>query len=220
MDDIATSPADRARRRAGAVPCDRRFGRDRRARIGCRPPPSSSSLPPSWQTSLRSLWQHAFLPGSPAGHHGRSDRDPVRRRHAHRPGAGSESAAVRSSSLGVFGTFATAALLAGVGALRSSASTGRLAGLVGAALAPTDPAVTFSVLRQPRDPRPLGHDPRGRVRVQRPGRDRADDRDDRVRDRGGRLVLGRDRGVRDRDGGRRSGRRGGSGCHCCRSSAG
>ena len=47
-------------------------------------------------------------------------------------------------SLGVFGTFATAALLAGVGHWVLGLDW-TLAGLVGAALAPTDPAVTFSV---------------------------------------------------------------------------
>src|SRR6187551_918598 len=48
-------------------------------------------------------------------------------------------------SLGVFGTFLTAALVAGVAhwLLGFSWITG---GLLGAALAPTDPAVTFSVL--------------------------------------------------------------------------
>lgn len=47
-------------------------------------------------------------------------------------------------SLGVFGTFATAALLAAAGHWLLGLDW-TLAGLVGAALAPTDPAVTFSV---------------------------------------------------------------------------
>ena len=48
-------------------------------------------------------------------------------------------------SLGVVGTFATAALLATAGHVLFDLSW-TVSGLIGAALAPTDPAVTFSVL--------------------------------------------------------------------------
>ena len=75
-----------------------------------------------------------------------------------------------------------------------------VAGLIGAALAPTDPAVTFSVLGGKEVARPLGHDPRGRVGLQRPRRHRPDDRDGRARDAGRRLVLDVVERVRRRDG--------------------
>ena len=63
-------------------------------------------------------------------------------------------------SLGVLGTFATAALMA----LAAHCVLGlnwTLAGVIGAALAPTDPAVVFSVLGGTDDPLARGHDPRG-----------------------------------------------------------
>ena len=55
------------------------------------------------------------------------------------------------------------------------------AGILGAALAPTDPAVMFSVLGKREIGGRTGHDPRGRVWRERSGRDRADDRDARAR---------------------------------------
>ena len=91
------------------------------------------------------------------------------------------SAAVPILSLGVLGTFASAALIA-LAAHTLFDFSWISSGLIGAALAPTDPAVTFSVLGgreirgQDRD------DPQGRVGSERPGRDRADDRDDRAGD--------------------------------------
>ena len=104
-------------------------------------------------------------------------------------------------SLGVLGTFATAGLVA-LGAHWLLGFSWITSGLLGAAIAPTDPAVTFSVLERPGDPRPCRHDHRGRVRRERSGRDRADDRDDRARDERRRQLLDRRPRVRDRDGGR------------------
>ena len=90
------------------------------------------------------------------------------------------TAAVPITILGVLGTFATAPLVA-VAAHYLLGFDWTVSLLIGAALAPTDPAVTFSVLAGKEVEGPLRHDPRGRVGVQRPGRDRADDRDDRAR---------------------------------------
>ena len=115
------------------------------------------------------------------------------------------SSAVPILSLGVLGTFASAALIAARRAralrplldherdARSRARPDRSRGHVLGA-------------RRPRDPRPDGDDPEGRVGGERPGRDRADDRDDRARDERPRLLLDGRRGVRRRDGRRRRGR--------------
>ena len=75
-------------------------------------------------------------------------------------------------------------------------------------------------LRGTRDPRALGHDPRRRGGNERPGRDRAHDRDDRARTGGRRQPLDRRPRVRGRDGrrARRGDRR--SRFWSCRSSAG
>ena len=90
------------------------------------------------------------------------------------------TAAVPITILGVLGTFGTAPLVA-VAAHYVLGFDWTVALLIGAALAPTDPAVTFSVLAGKEVEGRAGHDPRGRVGVQRPRRDRADDRDDRAR---------------------------------------
>ena len=70
--------------------------------------------------------------------------DPLRRRPPHRPDGASGQSAGPILGLGVLGTFATAALLAGAAHWLLGLDW-TLAGLIGAALAPTDPAVTFSV---------------------------------------------------------------------------
>ena len=85
------------------------------------------------------------------------------------------------SVLGLVGTFATAGVMT-VFAHTLFGFDWTTAGILGAAVAPTDPAVMFSVLGRPRDRRPQRDDPGGRVRRERPGRDRADDRDARLRD--------------------------------------
>ena len=90
-------------------------------------------------------------------------------------------------ALGVLGTFGTAALVA-VAAHYALGFSWTVAGLIGAALAPTDPAVTFSVLAGRDVERPLRDDPRGRVGLQRPGRDRAHDRHGRARDARRRIA--------------------------------
>ncbi len=117
-------------------------------------------------------------------------------------------------SLGVLGTFATAGLVA-LGAHWLLGFSWITSGLLGAAIAPTDPAVTFSVLS--------GREIRGRAGTIIEGESGAndpvgialDDRHDRARDERRRQLLdGRPR-VRGRDGGRcRGGRRSGRPCSC------
>ena len=115
------------------------------------------------------------------------------------------------SMLGVLGTFATAGLMTLAGRYLFDFSwTG--AGILGAALAPTDPAVMFSVLGRREVSGRTGHDPRRRIRGQRPGRDRPHARDARVRHPRRLDVLGRRPRVRRRDVGRPRDRR-------CRSGA-
>ena len=70
----------------------------------------------------------------------------------------------------------------------SSASSWTRAGLLGAAVAPTDPAVMFSVLGDREIGGRTGTILAGRVGRERPGRDRADDRDDRARRASGRRA--------------------------------
>ena len=103
------------------------------------------------------------------------------------------------ASLGVLGTFATAGLIALFGhcALGFSWTT---AGTDRRRDRADRPGGDVLGARQPRGRRPHRHDPRGRVRRQRPGRDRADDRHDRARDhRLGHRLDGRRR-LRARDG--------------------
>ena len=106
-------------------------------------------------------------------------------------------------ALGVPGTFAVAGLLAlFVHAVLGLGWTPSL--LIGAAVAPTDPAVMFSVLGGREVAGPQRRHPQGRVGRQRPGRHRAGDRPagggrpERLRRRRHRLRL------RHPDGGRRS----------------
>ena len=118
-------------------------------------------------------------------------------------------------SLGVLGTFASAALIAAAAHVLFDLSW-ITSGLLGAALAPTDPAVTFSVLG--------GREIRGRTGTILKGESGANDpvgialmigmielatSDD------GSFWIGR-RGVRGRDGGRHRGRRGRRGACSCR----
>ena len=74
----------------------------------------------------------------------RARRDPLRRWAPHRRSAGSGDPPAPILALGVLGTFATAGLVA-VAAHYLLGFDWIFAGLVGAAIAPTDPAVTFSV---------------------------------------------------------------------------
>ena len=120
-------------------------------------------------------------------------------------------------SLGVVGTFATAGLLA-VFAHYALGFDWTLAGLIGAALAPTDPGGDVLGARPARDRRPLGHDAGGRGGSQRSGRDRADARVDRARDPRRRIVRSSSCGSSSSRWG--SGRRWGSpgrwrSCRCC-----
>ena len=117
------------------------------------------------------------------------DRDPLRRRAAHRL---APVPRLRGPILvlGVLGTFATAGARRGRGALRCSASSGSSRARRRRARADRSGGHVLGP-RRPRDPRALGHDPRGRGGRERPGRDRADDRDDRARDERRRLVLDR-----------------------------
>jgi len=89
-------------------------------------------------------------------------------------------AAIPIASLGVLGTFATAGLVAlfvhgvfGLGWIT--------AGLLGAASRANRSRRDVLGARGSRDRRPHRDDPRGRVGRERPGRDRADARDDRAR---------------------------------------
>ena len=125
------------------------------------------------------------------------------------------SSAVPILSLGVLGTFASAALIAAAAHVLFDLSW-ITSGMLGAALAPDRSSGHVLGARRPRDPRPDGDDPEGRVRGERPGRDRADDRDDRARHERPRLLLDGRRGVRRRDGRRRRGRCGRRGACCCR----
>ncbi len=89
--------------------------------------------------------------------------------------------AVPIAALGMVGTFVTA------GGRRGRAHylldfSWTTSWLLGAALAPTDPAVMFSVLGNSEVGGRSGTILEGESGVERPGRDRADDRDDRVRD--------------------------------------
>ena len=83
--------------------------------------------------------------------------------------------AVPIVSLGLFGTFATAGLMT-LAAHYLLDFSWQTAGLLGAALAPTDPAVMFSVFGRKGDRWPHRHDPRGRVGCERSSRDRVDAR--------------------------------------------
>ena len=109
----------------------------------------------------------------------RADPDPLRRRHARRlaalPRLGRSRSACSASS-----ARSRPRLIIAVAAHALFDFSWTTAGIVGAALAPTDPAVDVLGARPPRDPRAQRDDPRGRVRRERPGRDRADDRDDRA----------------------------------------
>jgi hypothetical protein len=113
---------------------------------------------------------------------------------------------------GVLGTLLTAVGGGGPRARCCSGLSWTLSLLLGTALAPTDPAVVFSVLWQPRGRGPGRGHPGRRVGRQRPGRDRAAPRPPGRRRRTGRgersarsrltfvLQMGRRRGRRRRGG--------------------
>ena len=126
-------------------------------------------------------------------------------------------AAVPIFSLGIFGTFATAAIIA-VAAHYLFDFSWTIAGILGAALAPTDPAVMFSVLGNKEIRGRAGTILEGESGVNDPvgialmiGMIELATQDDGI-------VLGRRRGVHRRDG-RRTGRRTASAllrcCRCC-----
>ena len=110
-----------------------------------------------------------------------------------------KAAGVPIGLLGIAGTFATAGLLAAA-AHYLFGFDWIIAWIIGAALAPTDPAVMFSVLGNREVRGRSGTILEGESGTNDPGRDRADGRADRVRDE--RCGNGRDDrgGVPDRDG--------------------
>jgi cell volume regulation protein A len=92
-------------------------------------------------------------------------------------------------SIGLLGTFATAGLVT-VLAHYALGFEWMLAGVVGAAIAPTDPAVMFSVLGRREVAGRSGTILEGEAGVNDPAGDRADARHDRTRHSRQRLVSG------------------------------
>ena len=156
----------------------------------------------------------AVVRDRPAGGHGRARCDLVRRRHAHRVAAvphrgrrdGAGSAWPAPWSPPVRSPLAAHLLFA---------FDWRIALLLGTALAPTDPAVVFSVLGRREIAGRSGVAAGRRVRRERPGRHRADGRRARGRPAPAMSAVGRRGvGVRPADGDRR-GRRHRRRTGCC-----
>ena len=186
------------------------------------PVPAPGALPAGRgrrsRTSSRTCSEDVSDPDGRADRRRGPDRDPLQRRHAHRPAAlpgrrHADHPARHGRNLRDRGRHGRGR------EARCSDVDWTTAGIIGAALAPTDPAVTFSVLGQREVVGPHRDDPRGRVGHERPGRDRAADRDGRARDPRRRDLLGRRRGVRGRDGRRPRRRRGRAVCCSSRSCA-
>ena len=120
-------------------------------------------------------------------------------------------------SLGIVGTFATSGLVA-VAAHYLLDLSWVTSGLIGAAIAPTDPAVTFSVLGGREIRGRTRNDPAGRIGCERSRGNRADDRADRAGDYRRRFLLDGRARVRGRDGGwlsRSASARQPCCCRCC-----